>query len=584
MSELNDFQHPADWTPSTVYAVDDKVSVPLAYNGSFELWTSGTSVAPDGWFFLGTGCTVSRNATSPKVGTYSAALTSAAGAVAYLNTGQLPGYSLYVGKRVSFGCWVSCSVANKARIYIYDGTVTTTSAYHSGGGAWEWLSVSYLMPATASQLRFGCRVEIGTILAWFDGAVAVVGPAVAPADVSSKSLLQFQCATAGTSAAEPPTWPSTNGSTVADGTVTWKAFYSHDHTDTESYYDAVAGWELRNVHGGDEFVTAQDLIAGGDGKKLGGWNVLNSAYADGINISQGVVGALVINCNALNSGAGGSTFTAPFVYKNVTGDFDIETKILTPANNENYEGSGIMVRDPSASAGEDYIVVRLLFSTSATCYTRNVVANANVDDFYYAGQTHRCFRIVRTGQVFNIYSKVAETDAWVLQKTYTRVSPNTFADTVQVGLLANTGNTLNNFIAYFDYFRQAGGVLSGSYLSPVYDRGSQITRRSWPAFDHFFEGTGAAWSDQFDAIDLWTDVFGTEDTWLHLFGIYQTGNIKMKFGVSNDGTTWTWFQNFESFVVEAQGRYVRYQTDITDKDAGGYLHATAITLKEAYWI
>jgi len=208
----------------------------------------------------------------------------------------------------------------------------------------------------------------------------------------------------------------------------------------------------------------------------------------------------------------------------------------------------------------------------------------SVNTHTYFNSVDRYFKIKRVGSAFTLSSKLNPGDAWTDRVTYTRAD---FAAEVEVGLVAYTNNTSNNFVAKFDYFREVGGVLSGTYLSPVYDRGSSVTRRSWLAYDFYFEGTGAAWSDQFSLIDLskdlWTDVFQPTDTWVQMFGAYTAGIIKIRLGVSANGSTWTWYDKWESHVVEAQARYVRYEAYITDVDAAGYLHVAAATLKEAYW-
>ena len=49
-----------------------------------------------------------------------------------------------------------------------------------------------------------------------------------------------------------------------------------------------------------------------------------------------------------------SAASGPFIYRNVTGDFDYET--LTSSNlDHNIEAVGLMVRDPDASVGEDWV-------------------------------------------------------------------------------------------------------------------------------------------------------------------------------------------------------------------------------------
>lgn len=140
--------------------------------------------------------------------------------------------------------------------------------------------------------------------------------------------------------------------------------------------------------------------------------------------------------------------------------------------------------------------------------------------------------------------------------------------------------------------RGGGGNLTGSYMSPVYDRGSTITRRSWLQYDTTYVGTGTAWTDQFLPTDLWTDVFLGGDTWIDLYGPYAAGSLTAKFWYSSNGISWSQVATFEALTTETQARYVKYELALTDIDAAGFLYVFAqsaspphtFTLKEAYWV
>jgi len=126
--------------------------------------------------------------------------------------------------------------------------------------------------------------------------------------------------------------------------------------------------------------------------------------------------------------------------------------------------------------------------------------------------------------------------------------------------------------------------IDGTYVSPVYDRGSTITRRAWPEFDLVFVGTGTVWTDQFESTDLWTDKFSGSDSWLALFGPYSAGSVVMELGYSTDGSSWTWLPYFESYVNEVQARFIKYKMLPTDVDPEGHVYVKAGTYKEAYKI
>jgi hypothetical protein len=63
-------------------------------------------------------------------------------------------YKKYSGRIVTAGMWVLASDATSARIMLSDGVTDTYSAYHTGGGALEWLEVTKTISASNTQLLF----------------------------------------------------------------------------------------------------------------------------------------------------------------------------------------------------------------------------------------------------------------------------------------------------------------------------------------------------------------------------------------------------------------------------------------------
>jgi hypothetical protein len=149
-------------------------------NGDFENWSSGATSAPDEWTLAGAGATVAASTTSSKRGLYNAALTG--GSVTSALKQTFADFADYKGKQISFGSWVKSSVASQARLRIDDGVSPVYSSYHTGGGGWEFLTVTRQVSGAATQLEFSVRVAAsGT--AYFDGAVARDGSSVAPTDL-----------------------------------------------------------------------------------------------------------------------------------------------------------------------------------------------------------------------------------------------------------------------------------------------------------------------------------------------------------------------------------------------------------------
>lgn len=162
---------------------DRSVADLLRCFGDFEDWTNGTTVAPDQWTLSGAGATIARDGTNFKIGTYSAAVTRVgADAQLALNASTWVGGTGYYRSRVfTLGAWVRATVASRARIRLNDGVAQQASAFHTGGEAWEWLTVTITAAALATQLQAELQVNTGDTTAQFDGVVLVEGTTVPPA-------------------------------------------------------------------------------------------------------------------------------------------------------------------------------------------------------------------------------------------------------------------------------------------------------------------------------------------------------------------------------------------------------------------
>lgn len=202
---------------------------------------------------------------------------------------------------------------------------------------------------------------------------------------------------------------------------------------------------------GDEFsaTTQQNLKTGGDGVKSYGWNILNSANADAVDVNITNAGYLTIDCGATSIGWDNALFTGIFVYKNITGNFDVETFL---AGNEtlNYHRSGIMARDTGATAGEDWVCIHQTYNTGNKIAGWNTVNNVSSGTSDDVASIAKYLRMTRVGNVFTTYYKVNVGDTWTLKRQDTR---NDFGATIQVGLISGTYNTNNTYIAKFDYAR-----------------------------------------------------------------------------------------------------------------------------------
>lgn len=143
---------------------------------NMEDWAeNGTSAAPTEHTLSGASATVSRETTIVQEGTYSAKVTRVgADATLYYD---LTTYANYLGRKITFGCWVYATVASRARLSISDGVSTpATSSYHSGGSSWEFLTVTLDIATTATRIRAEMQVNTGNTSGYFDGGILVEGP------------------------------------------------------------------------------------------------------------------------------------------------------------------------------------------------------------------------------------------------------------------------------------------------------------------------------------------------------------------------------------------------------------------------
>jgi hypothetical protein len=141
----------------------------LITNGSFE-----TADPPTGWTLAGAGATFSRSSTQFKIGSYSGKLIRGGADCAV--TQDLT--TTENGETLTFGCWVYATVANRAYIYIADGTTTTTSIAHTGVAGWEWLEITQTINDGATHVYLGCQVKTGDTTAYFDRAFCIEGTVI----------------------------------------------------------------------------------------------------------------------------------------------------------------------------------------------------------------------------------------------------------------------------------------------------------------------------------------------------------------------------------------------------------------------
>lgn len=203
----------------------------------------------------------------------------------------------------------------------------------------------------------------------------------------------------------------------------------------------------------DDFSTSRDYLTAGVTGTL--WDGIRNQSAANVLNTTGTAGELTIGAPSSAVGWQDTLSNAPYIYKNVTGDFDARVKV-TGGTTVNYSIAGLLVRlDPAnadGNAAEDFVMVTdNLFNGQNQL--RSVNDNAQSDSGGYAGAA-AYLRLTRVGSVFNAYTS-SDGTTWT-QRAWGGGDLNlTRADlggTVQLGLTHGAFVTGNTTYARFDNF------------------------------------------------------------------------------------------------------------------------------------
>ncbi len=181
---------PDAYINEVLYVQSDVAVVPypnLLTNGSFE-----DGDPPDDWVLYGAGASYERSNEQAKYGDYSLKLTR--GGADCAGYQAIADFADYQGDTVTLGSWVYATVANRARLYVFDGVDSTASNYHSGVAGWEWLTVTHTVNGAAWLLYPQGQVHNGDTSAYFDGIRMLRGSFVASGITSGEHTVTVQMA------------------------------------------------------------------------------------------------------------------------------------------------------------------------------------------------------------------------------------------------------------------------------------------------------------------------------------------------------------------------------------------------------
>lgn len=163
--------------PTTNKALVEEAKIIV--NGDFEVWPNGVSSAPAGFQVHGfAGGAVARESVIVNK-EFSMKLTRNGADGGYKHVFLPNALAQVKGKTVAFGEYVYCSTANTARLTV-NGTQLgqVNSAFHSGSGAWEWLTVVVTVPSNETLLEVISDMVTNNVSAYFDVLRAKVGASV----------------------------------------------------------------------------------------------------------------------------------------------------------------------------------------------------------------------------------------------------------------------------------------------------------------------------------------------------------------------------------------------------------------------
>ncbi|MBI5885534.1 MAG: DUF1349 domain-containing protein [Deltaproteobacteria bacterium] len=207
------------------------------------------------------------------------------------------------------------------------------------------------------------------------------------------------------------------------------------------------GAQAQTAHDENGMFGVKQDLADGDGEKLYGWKVLNSSSASLMDMNMTYSGSLVVALNTANTYFWDEVFSAPFVYKEVAGDFDVETHIEANHNKDN-ELAGLLLRD---TRGEEANWVSFFVGHSGGRQVNYITNTKNGKSSFVMPKTDNFYmRVTRIGEILSLYSKRGVDDPWMLRARYARPD---FGRVLEVGLAVQANNASGTYMARFDYMR-----------------------------------------------------------------------------------------------------------------------------------
>ena len=149
---------------------------------------------------------------------------------------------------------------------------------------------------------------------------------------------------------------------------------------------------------------------------------------------------------------------APFLFKELSGDFVIETHVtalnrndLSSPPSQQYNSAGLLVRNGASSPGdEDWLMYNVGYQDTFVGTEGKTTEDSQSILTLTPGDHAGRLRICRLGTDYHMYRWLDDETDWTLEHTYSRPD---LPGTLQVGLIANGYQPPPDLHARFDYAR-----------------------------------------------------------------------------------------------------------------------------------
>jgi hypothetical protein len=168
----------APWieTKDDILNVLYRASPNMIDNPSFELWGRGVDSQLHGWTLAGGSSTVTR--VDGTQGRFAVRISRSGNDVTLTQTISIPIIQLY-SKSISIFARIKCSTASAAFVRVNDGTDTTDTSSHDGGGDWDEFTATHTVNADAvGPLTIELHLTTTNTNADFENIIAVEGSSV----------------------------------------------------------------------------------------------------------------------------------------------------------------------------------------------------------------------------------------------------------------------------------------------------------------------------------------------------------------------------------------------------------------------